>query len=215
MISISNSYKGESPFFVLPRDFFAKNTTIGITMMTDEQLLARAKQLDPAALRTLHERYYESVARYIQFKVGNFQTVEDLSGEVFIRVIEGLRKGQAWRESPKGWIMGIARHVVTDYYRKQERTTEVKLSEELISEEDNSPFHQVVLNERKQQLMHAINQLTDEQRDVILMRFIEGINVQGVAKAMNKTPGAVKGLQYRAIRALSEIMQGLVVESVE
>lgn len=183
-------------------------------MMTDEQLLAQAKQLEPAALRALHEQFYESVARYIQFKVGNFQTVEDLSGEVFVRVIEGLRKGQGWRDSPKGWIMGIARHVVTDYYRKKERMTEVKLSEELASAENDSPFHQAVLNERKQQLMQAINQLTDEQRDVILMRFIEGIDIHGVAKALNKTPGAVKGLQYRAVRALAEIMQGLAVESL-
>ena len=184
-------------------------------MMTDEQLLARAKQLDPAALHALHQRYYESVARYIQFKVGNLQTVEDLSGEVFVRVIEGLKKGQSWRDSPKGWVMGIARHVVTDYYRKRERVTEVKLTEGVAQAEENSPFHQAVLNERKQQLMQAINQLTDEQRDVILMRFIEGINIQGVAKAMNRTPGAVKGLQYRAMRALAEIMQVPDAESGE
>ncbi len=183
--------------------------------MTDEQLLARAKQLDPAALQALHERYYESVARYIQFKVGNLQTVEDLSGEVFVRVIEGLRKGHAWRDSPHGWVMGIARHVVADYYRKRERMTEVKLTERLAAAEDNSPFHQVVQNERKQQLMQAIHQLTNEQRDVILMRFIEGIDIQGVAKAINKTPGAVKGLQYRAVRALAEIMQEFSVESTE
>ncbi len=184
-------------------------------MMTDEQLLAEAKQLNPAALQLLHQRYYESVARYIQFKVGNRQTVEDLSGEVFVRVIEGLRKGHAWRDSPHGWIMGIARHLVTDYYRKRERLTEVKLTEGLAQIEENSPFHQVMINERKQHLMQAINQLTDEQRDVILMRFIEGINIQGVAKAMNKTPGAIKGLQYRAMRALAEIMKELDVESVE
>ncbi len=183
--------------------------------MTDEQLLIRAKQLDPAALQALHERYYESVARYIQFKVGNIQTVEDLSGEVFVRVIEGLRKGQAWRDSPRGWIMGIARHVVTDFYRKRERLTEVKLTERLAQTEDNSPFHQVMLNEQKQQLMQAINQLTDEQRDVILLRFIEGINIQGVAKAINKTPGAVKGLQYRAVRALAEIIKGFTLEGIE
>jgi len=182
-------------------------------MTNDEQLLAKAKQLDPAALQALHERFYEPVARYIQFKVGDPQTVEDLSGEVFVRVLEGLKKGQTWRESPQGWIMGIARHIVTDYYRQRERKPEVKLSEQLAATEELSPPHQTMLNERKRQLMQAIEQLTDEQRDVILMRFMEGIDIQGVANAINKTPGAVKGLQYRALRALAEIMPDSLADS--
>ena len=131
-------------------------------MTNDEQLLAKAKQLDPAALQALHERFYEPVARYIQFKVGDPQTVEDLSGEVFVRVLEGLKKGQTWRESPQGWIMGIARHIVTDYYRQRERKPEVKLSEQLAATEELSPPHQTMLNERKRQLMQAIEQSNDE-----------------------------------------------------
>jgi RNA polymerase sigma-70 factor (ECF subfamily) len=184
-------------------------------MSNDEQLLARAKQLDPIALRALHQRFYEPVARYIQFKVGNQQTVEDLSGEVFVRVLEGLKRGKAWQDSPQGWIMGIARHVVTDYYRQRERMTEVKLSERLVASEESAPVQQAIRNERKRNLMQAIQQLTAEQRDVILMRFMEGINIQGVAKALNKTPGAVKGLQFRAIRALAETMQKPLVEEID
>jgi RNA polymerase sigma-70 factor (ECF subfamily) len=180
--------------------------------MNDEQLLARAKQLDPAALRLLHQRFYEPVARYIQFKVGDRQTVEDLSGEVFVRALEGLRRGKSWQDSPQGWMMGIARHVVADHYRQRERIAEVKLSDHLAAAEDIDPVQQTILGERKQRLMEAIQQLTDEQRDVILMRFMEGIDIEGVAKAINKTPGAVKGLQYRAMRALAEIMQDVSVE---
>jgi RNA polymerase sigma-70 factor (ECF subfamily) len=184
-------------------------------MNNDERLLVRAKQLDPVALQALHQRFYEPVARYIQFKVGNLQTVEDLSGEVFVRVLEGLRRGQAWRDSPQGWIMGIARHVVTDHYRKKERMAEVQLNEQLVMTDEASPPHQAILSERKQRLIQAIQQLTDEQRDVILMRFIEGIDIQGVAKALNKTPGAVKGLQFRATRALADMLQDFSLESAE
>lgn len=181
-------------------------------MSNDELLLARAKQLDPIALRALHQRFYPPVMRYIQFKVGNRQMVEDLSGEVFVRVLEGLKRGKAWRDSPQGWIMGIARHVVTDHYRQTERTTEVKLSEHLAASEEFAPIQQAIRNERKRHLMQAIQQLTDEQRDVILMRFMEGIDIKGVAKALNKTPGAIKGLQYRAIRALAETMEAPLLE---
>ncbi len=181
-------------------------------MNNDQQLLARAKQLDPAALRALHQWFYEPVARYIQFKVGDRQTIEDLSGEVFVRVLEGLRRGKAWEDSPQGWIMGIARHVVADYYRKKERTTEVELGNHLAAETDANPVRQALLGERKHHLLQAIQQLTDDQRDVILMRFMEGMNIDSVAKAINKTPGAVKGLQFRALRSLAEIMQGYSLE---
>ena len=180
----------------------------------DDQLLVKAKQLDPTALQTLHERFYESVARYIQFKVGDLHTVEDLSGEVFVRALEGLRRGHSWQESPKGWIMGIARHVVADHYRKRERMTEVELGEWIAAVEDTDPSHQAVLSERKQRLMQAIQQLTEDQRDVVLLRFMEGINIEGVAKAINKTPGAVKGLQYRAMQALTEIMRDSLVDNM-
>jgi RNA polymerase sigma-70 factor (ECF subfamily) len=182
--------------------------------MNDEQLLAKALQLDPAALRALHQRFYALVARYIQFKVGDSQTVEDLCGEVFVRVIEGLKRGKSWQDSPQGWIMGIARHVVADFYRHRERMTEVELTEQVSATKTTDPAHQILLSDQKRRLMAAIQQLTDEQRDVILMRFMEGINIEGVAHAINKTPGAVKGLQYRALRALAELMHDSSVEGL-
>lgn len=176
-------------------------------MTNDEQLLAKAKQLDPAVLRALHQRFYEPVARYIQFKVGDPPTVEDLSGEVFVRVLEGLKRGQAWRDSPQGWIMGIARNVVADYYRQRERVKEVSLNERITSSEGADPTQYTLAREQQQLLKEALKQLTDEQRDVILLRFMEGIDIKGVAKAINKTPGAIKGLQYRALRTLADLMQ--------
>lgn len=178
---------------------------------TDEQLLAQAQKLDPDALRHLHQRFYEPVTRYISFKVGDPHTIEDLSAEVFVRIIEGLKRGKGWRDSPRGWVMGITRNVVVDFYRKREKMTEVMLNEQITSNETTDPTHQVFLGERSEQLKAAINQLTGEQRDVILMRFMEGFDIKSVAQAINKSPGAVKGLQYRALRTLAEIMEGTTV----
>lgn len=178
-------------------------------MLTDEELLAKAQQLEPDALRALHQRFYGMVARYIQMKVSDSHMVEDLSGEVFVRVLEGLQRGKGWRDSPQGWIMGIARHVVADHYRQQEKRREMPLSEHLPAEETDAPFQQAVHNERKRLLWQALRQLTDEQRDVIILRFMGGIDIKSVAIAINKTPGAVKALQHRALRALAEKMDGL------
>ena len=173
----------------------------------DELLLTQAQQLNPDALRSLHHRFYEPVARYISFKISDRHTVEDLTGEVFVRIIQGLKRGHGWQGSPQGWIMGIARNVVVDHYRKQEKMTEVALNEHLFSSENSDPNRRTLQKERLEMLRAALEQLTEEQRDVVLMRFIEGIDIKGVAKALEKTPGAVKGLQFRALRALAEIMR--------
>jgi RNA polymerase sigma-70 factor (ECF subfamily) len=176
-------------------------------MMNEEQLLAKAKQLDPNALEALHQQFYPSVARYISFKVGDVHTVEDLSGEVFVRVLEGLHRGHSWQTSVKGWIMGIAHHVVVDYYRQRHKGSDVQLDEWYASPEEAGPLYQAILSDRKQHLLQAIQWLNPEQREVILMRFIEGLDIQAVAEAINKSPGAVKALQYRAVRLLAEKMQ--------
>lgn len=178
----------------------------------DEQLLQKAQQLNPDALRLLHQRFYEPVARYISFKVGDPQVIEDLSGEVFLRVIEGLRRGHGWQDSPQGWIMGIARNVVADHYRKREKMPQVILSDQLPSSEKTDPGHHALQTERMEMLRAAIEQLTEEQRDVVIMRFIEGVNINGVAEALKKSPGAIKGLQFRALKALAEIMNDLSPE---
>jgi RNA polymerase sigma-70 factor (ECF subfamily) len=186
-------------------NFLALLATIALPM-NDTELLARARALEPAALRAMHERFYGQVARYIQFKIGDPHTVEDLTGEVFVRALEGLRRGQGWQESPGGWIMGIARHLVTDHYRRQEKLKEVELNERIAASEETGPSQHALRDERNRQLMQAIQQLTEEQRDVILLRFMEGIDISGVAQALNKTQGAIKALQFRAMRTLAELM---------
>lgn len=178
-------------------------------MTNDVQLLARAQQLDPAALRALHQEFYELVARYIQFKVNDPHLVEDLSGEVFVRIIDGLRRGQGWRDSPRGWIMGIARNVVVDHYRQQGRVSEVALGDHLPSTAEVDPLTQTIQHERKEQLMRAMQLLTEDQRDVISMRFLKGVDLQTIATATGKSVGAVRALQHRALRILATRLQSL------
>ncbi len=191
------------------RNFLADSPTCkhGTEMdVVDTQLLEQVRRFDPDALRTLHNRFYEAVYRYVHFKVGDPQASEDLASEVFVRVLEALKRGVAWRTTPDAWIFGIARNVVADYYRQRSRQVEVALEEHLVTPDGNDLAGWVMALERQEALTQAIALLTDEQRDVILMRFMEGLSIRDVAEALNKTSGAVKGLQYRALRALSEAM---------
>jgi len=175
-------------------------------MRTEAQLLEQAKRFDPDALRALHNRLYEPVYRYVHFKVSDPQASEDLTSEVFLRVLEALKKGKTWKTTPDAWIFGIARNVVADHYRKTGRRNEVALDERLTMPDEQSPTKRIVVAEQHEELAQAITSLTDEQRDVVLLRFMEGLSINDVAKAMGKTPGAVKGLQHRALRVLSETM---------
>jgi len=171
-------------------------------MTPDDELLAKAKQLDPEAIKALHQRYYGPIARYVQLKVSHPQLAEDLVGEVFIRILDGLRRNRGWKTSPQGWVMGIARHVVADHYRHQERHQEVGLTDNL-SADDMPLLHHVAQSERERVLQDALHHLTDAQRDVIILRFMAGLDIKSVANAMNKTPGAIKALQHRALKILA------------
>jgi len=178
-------------------------------MRTEEDLLKRAKRFEPIALNMLQHRFYESIYRYVHYKVGDAQTSEDLTSEVFLKMLEAFKKGQGWRTTPDAWIFGIARHVVADYYRSRDRTREVVLTEHLPASMEQGPAHQVLQGEEQDELAQAISTLVDEYRDVILLRFVEELSIRDVAEIMNKTPGAIKGLQYRALRTLSRILQEL------
>lgn len=175
----------------------------------DTQFLEQLRRFDPQALRALHDQFYAPVYRYIRFKVRDAHSSEDLTSEVFVRVLEALKRGMVWHTTPAAWIFGIARNVVADHYRRQSRRTEVELDEGLAGPGENSLIGRIMAAEQRQALARAMALLTDEQRDVILMRFMEELSIQDVAEALHKTPGAVKGLQHRALRALAEVMGNL------
>ncbi len=178
-------------------------------MNEDQGLFERAKRFDPDALGALHNRFYGPVYRYVRFKVGEPHISEDLASEVFARVLEALKRGRGWHNTPNAWIFGIARNVVADHYRRGQGNNrpEAALDELLSAPAEDDPAHTVLQAEQCEELVQAISLLTDEQRDVILLRFIEEQSIKDAAEAMNKSPGAVKSLQYRALCALSQIMR--------
>ena len=176
-------------------------------MSADQSLLQQAKRFYPDALGALHDRFYEPVYRYVSFKVGDHHAREDLTSEVFLRVLEALKRGRGWHTSPDAWIFGIARNVVADHYRRGPGRTEVALDEGLSAPPEDEPAHMFLRDEECEELVRGISSLTEEQRDVILLRFMQGLSIKDAAEALNKSSGAVKALQYRAISALAAVMR--------
>jgi len=183
-----------------------------LTVPEDElTLLARARQLDPDALGLIHETYYASIFRYISFRVGDRETAEDLTSEVFTRLLAALRDRRSPQNTLRGWLYGVAARVVSDHHRQAYRAPQTELNDSLASNEfdpaamlDGKLTHEI--------LQQALTELTEEQRHVLSLRFGSGLPINEVARALGKTEGAIKQLQARAVAALARKLAPQAVE---
>ena len=176
--------------------------------MQDELLLLhRAKSLDQDALAQVHEQYYDAVYRYVAYRVNDLQTAEDLTSEVFIRFLHAIQQKNAPQNTIRGWLFGAASLILKEHYRKKKRTQLTELND-AIPGEWTEPTEKLEAQEKKQALHRAIADLTEEQQQVLALRFGSEMPVRDVAKTMNKSEGSVKMLQVRAIAALTRIMAG-------
>ncbi len=175
----------------------------------DEQdLLERASRAEPQALGQLYDRYVDRIYNYIYHRVGQAELAEDLTAQVFARMLEAIRDGRAWRTSFSGWIYRIAHNLVVDHYRRRRRATFVELEEAPpIPTTETDPLRKVEARLESERLRAALGKLTEEQAEVITLRFLDELSIAEVAQIMNKTEGAIKALQYRAVLALRRVMQ--------
>lgn len=174
--------------------------------MDEQKMLAGVRRLDPEALAAAHDTYYPAIFRYIAYKVGNQETAEDLTSEVFVRLLDAVRDRHAPQNTLRGWLYSVASHIVADYHRKHYRGgQEVALYEGLESD-IKSPAELAVRKQTLEALHAALGELTDDQQDVIALRFGYEMAIKEVAETIGKSEGAVKQLQARAVAALSRRM---------
>ena len=172
------------------------------------ELLEKASRAEPAALGMLYDQYVERIYAYIYHRVGQADLAEDLTGQVFMRMLEAVRNGKGWRTSFSGWLYRIAHNLVIDHYRRKHRATLVNIDDaEPVQAQAGDPVRSVENQYERERLRTALAKLTEEQSQVISLRFLEDLSIAEVAEIMEKTEGAVKALQYRAVLALRRVMQ--------
>jgi RNA polymerase sigma-70 factor, ECF subfamily len=171
------------------------------------QLLNRAKKLESDALATIHEMYFDKIYRYISFRVNDVLMVEDLTSEVFTRFLAALRDQNAPQNTIRGWLYGAASNVVKEYYRLQKRSQLVELNEAIPSKM-NTPEESIELKFTNDKLQSAMQGLTEDQQQILALRFGFGMPIQEVANTVNKSIGSVKMLQVRAIASLTKLLAG-------
>lgn len=171
----------------------------------EARLVARAQQGDSSAVAEIYERHHAAIYRYVFYRVGDEGTAEDLTAAVFVRVVESI-DGFVYRDRPLlTWLYTIARNAVIDYRRRAGAAETVSLDEGLLDgQQDVEQAAERALSVR--QLAAAMGHLTEDQRQVVILKFVEGMSNEEVATILGKTVGAVKSLQHRALLALHRIL---------
>ncbi|MDH5683465.1 MAG: sigma-70 family RNA polymerase sigma factor [candidate division WOR-3 bacterium] len=162
------------------------------------RIVEAAKHEDDDALAKLCKYVYGKLFGYIYYRVRQREDAEDLTSEVVLKMVKSLntQKGNFL-----GWIYRIARNQIIDFYRQRARKQEISL--ESLKKDIPSPEEpRDYLTENR--MKEALAYLTQDQSDVITLKFFQEYNNEEIAKIMGKTVGAIKVLQFRALKALRE-----------
>jgi RNA polymerase sigma-70 factor (ECF subfamily) len=170
------------------------------------ELVESARRLDEAAWAEIYRRHAQQVYAYIYYRLGDQHTAEDLAADVFVKALAGI-KGYAWRGTPLlAWLYRIAHNVTADYHKSSSRRNQMRAYGELERVEDRSD--QLGTLTARTDMLNAIRGLTEDQQQVIILRFYQTMSSAEVAAIMGKPEGAVKALQSRGLRSLRRILDG-------
>ena len=169
-------------------------------------LLEQARQRDPTALATIYDTYAHKIYAYIYRHVGDPHRAEDLTSVVFLKMLEALDRDRFAQDALQSWLYRIAYHAIVDESRRRKRRPIADLYDDLPISSERHPDRMAARNMEQASLRGAIDQLTDDQRDVILLRFGEGMTAPQVAEILDKTEEAVRALQRRGLNNLRKLL---------
>jgi len=171
---------------------------------TEATLLKRIQQYDTDALAQVYDDYYERIYRYIYRYLGQADVAEDLTANVFLRLLKAVHNGRCPRKNLAAWLYRVAHNLVVDTFRRRP-AEELELAEWLESD-DPDPLHIADLHWQMKRVRLALRHLTESQQQVIVLKFIEGMNSREVAAILGKSEGAIDALQHRALVALRRLL---------
>lgn len=172
----------------------------------EQQLIRKAQRGDKQAAAALYRAHVDAVYRYLSFRVESAETAEDLTADVFLRMVEGLPTYQDQGVPLLAWLYRIAHARLVDHYRRSRRTEATQNIEETnigVEEDLDAP---VDLQFTAEMLKEGLAALTESQRRVLILRFIDGMNLEQTARAMHKNVDSIKALQYRALQSLRQVL---------
>lgn len=158
-----------------------------------------------AILADLYEEYYDKIAHYAYVRIGDKAEAEDIAGEVFLRALESLKSYKERGIPMQAWLFRIAHNLVVDYYRKTAKRKTVPIDTVQV-EADDDPVAMAERNIEFERVNRAMEQLTQEQRDVLGLRFLGGLTSKEAGQILNKRDGTVREMQRAAIEKLRKLL---------
>ena len=174
--------------------------------MDDENLvLKRLRDFEEGALGEVYDTYSPGIYRYAWRLLGDEDMAEECVAETFSRLINTLERGNGPQQHLKAYLYRVAHNWITDYYRRGTRL-ELPLESDTHTDPHPDPLTRVSDGMEQAELRNALRLLTPDQRQVILLRYLEDWQLAEIAQALDKPLGAVKALQHRGLNALRRIL---------
>ena len=168
------------------------------------KLVDRAQQGDRAALEELYLIHFDRIYSYLHVSVGNRHDAEDLTTQTFLKMLEAIDRFR-WQSAPfSAWLFRIAHNLAMDHFRSRRRwQPEAEVPEPLDSEEPSAELEAMQAIGRES-MLELIEKLSPEQQQVLTLKFVFNFPNGDVAKILDKTEGAIKSLQHRALASLQK-----------
>ena len=171
--------------------------------LNDAVLIEQAQGGDVDAVGTLYDSHHQPIFRYVWSRVGDQQLAEDLTGEVFTRMVTGLPGYRPPAVPLRAWLYRIARNLIVDHHRSENGRVPTSLdAAENFSGDSDQPGLIVEQQLTQERIREAISSIDPIQQEVIILRFIAGLPLAETAQTLEKTIPAIKSLQHRGLAAL-------------
>jgi RNA polymerase sigma-70 factor, ECF subfamily len=169
---------------------------------SEDALIRRAQALEPGALAELYDRHFDGIYRYLYTRVRHQADAEDLTEQVFLKMVDSIARYRPQGVAFSSWLYRIAHNLLVDRYRRAGKET-LELSNELYDTRPQvDPATMAQQGEDRRRLIGAIQRLTAEQQQIITMRFIDGLEVDEIARLTHRRSGAIHSMQHRALASL-------------
>jgi RNA polymerase sigma-70 factor, ECF subfamily len=173
----------------------------------EEKYVKKAIKGDESAFGELYTAYSDSIYRFVYLRVEDQQTAEDISANVFLKAWEKLEAYQPRGVPFRAWLFRIARNAVIDHYRTRKEVAPLEAVVNTFDESVLSVSENVSTRIEAQKVLREMEQLTEDQRNVLTLKLVHGLDTQEVAKALGKRQGAVRALQMRGLQALAKLLE--------
>ncbi len=175
-------------------------------MTCDRDLLARAQRLDTGALGEIYDVYSPGLYRYAFRLLGCADLAEDCVADVFSRFLHSLHAGNGPRDHMQAYLYRIAHNWIADHWRR-EPPPPLTIDQNLYTDGKGDPCRTLEEQTEQAQVRAALADLTPDQRQVVTLKYLEGLGNEEIAMALGKPVGAVKSLQHRALAALRRALR--------